>query len=40
MKTILNLNYDENYPNICNLDMYLPITNKTCPFLSTFMVGL
>jgi hypothetical protein len=39
MKKILNLNYDSRYPDICNLDIYLPDTNELCPVFIYFHGG-
>ncbi|HHX69268.1 MAG TPA: alpha/beta hydrolase [Gallicola sp.] len=39
MKEILNLNYDNRYPEICNLDIYLPDTNQLCPVFIFFHGG-
>lgn len=39
IKEVLNVVYDNAYPNTCLLDMYLPLTNNPCPVLIYFHGG-
>jgi hypothetical protein len=39
MNVFLNLNYDKRYPDICNLDIYVPDTEMPCPVFIYFHGG-